>query len=123
MKPEEIKKALECCAKAKTNEDCQKLKCPFFDNAIQMCGVVNSEQVLLANTLDLINQYEAEIEKLEKETKNFGLIGKLYSEIKAEAIKEFAERLKERYWQEDGCWLNYEICDDIDNLLKEMGVE
>lgn len=42
---------------------------------------------LLSNTIKLINRQKAEIEW-------FADIGKMYSEIRAEAIKEFAERLK-----------------------------
>ena len=113
MEPEEIKKALEICSKGImfSKHDCKK--CPYY---AELC----CERKLKENTLDLINQYEAEIKRLE-DAKN------AYKDIvdtcEIGAIKEFAERLKERYWQEDGCWLNIDICEDIDNLLKEMGVE
>ena len=40
---------------------------------------------------DLINRQKAEIERLQKESNQFADIGKMYSEIKADAIKEFAE--------------------------------
>ena len=42
-----------------------------------------------------LKKAHAEIERLKKENNQFTDIGKLYSEIKAESIKEFAERLKE----------------------------
>ena len=46
---------------------------------------------------------------------------KLEKEIKAEAYKEFAERLKEKYpWKDDYLYSTKRISEDIDNLLKEM---
>lgn len=39
------------------------------------------------------NRQQAEIERLKKETEYFADIGKMYSEVRAEAVKEFAERL------------------------------
>lgn len=43
---------------------------------------------------ETINRQQAEIERLQKENNQFADIGKMYSEIKSEAIKEFAARLK-----------------------------
>ena len=75
-------------------------------------------------TLDLINRQKAEIERLQKENDHFADIGKLYSEIKAEAIKEFAERLKQKA---RFCLLDFNKITDtnegvqaIDNRVKEM---
>lgn len=52
---------------------------------------------MLCDVLDLINRLKAENEKLtirlRKERYQFADIGKMYSEIKSEAYKEFAERL------------------------------
>lgn len=61
------------------------------------------------------NRQKAEIEKLEKELKNSVAF------YKTAAIKEFAERLKEKTfyigsWQELAC---VDVA-DIDNLVKEM---
>ena len=64
MTEKEIISALECCIKAKTNADCEALKCPFYDNEIDICMYVNNEEVLYANALDLINRQQAEIERL-----------------------------------------------------------
>ncbi len=70
---------------------------------------------------DIINEQmnlehiQAENERLEQETHWFADIGKMYSEIRAEAIKEFAERLKEY----SKCY-SYVTPRDIDNLVKEM---
>ena len=96
--------------------------------------------VLLLNALDLINRQQemidafiagqetlqkalaekiAEIERLQKENNQFADIGKMYSEIKSEAVKEFAERLKERkkYNTMDSIICTNEM---IDNLVAEM---
>ena len=81
MTESEIMKALECCSTGLA-ESC--LDCPLSNT----CMTTSVEQL----ALDLINRKNAEIEK-------FADIGKLYSEIRAdarsEAIKEFAERVKE----------------------------
>ena len=89
----EIVKALECCCEAEIKEDCEKLKCPFFDNEFYNCMTVDDEDAMYRYALDLINRLQAENERLKKgwkadviETAN----------VKAEAYKEFAERLKEK---------------------------
>lgn len=67
--------------------------------------------------LEALREYEekakTEIERLKKENESFSCLGKLYSEIKSEARKEFAERLKALF----GEWL-YSY--PIDELLAEM---
>ena len=72
---------------------------------------------------DLINRLQAENERLKKESEIFADIGKMYSEIKAEAYKEFAERLKEKKFelddQNEDIFYAVEVA-EIDNLLKEM---
>lgn len=73
-----------------------------------------------------IKELKAEIERLQKENNQFADIGKMYSEIKAEAIKEFAERLKnyyinnKRYRRPYAHTLIDFLFDIIDNLVKEM---
>lgn len=92
-------KALECCIKSECS------KCPLKRS---FC----SENVAMEYALDLIKRQKAEIEQ-------FADIGKLYSEIKAEVIKEFAERLKEKL----ECGLAYDggiLHCAIDRLVKEM---
>ena len=61
----------------------------------------------------------AEIERLQKENHWFADIGKMYSEVRAEAVKEFAERLKAIIIK---CPKNFIsiTAKDIDNLLKEL---
>ena len=72
-------------------------------------------------TLDLINRKNAENEQ-------FADIGKMYSEIKAEAraeaIKEFAERVKEICTVPNDRWIptNW-VSAEIDQIAKEMGVK
>ena len=122
MTDKEIIKALECCIKAKTNADCEALKCPFYDNEIDICMYVNNEEVLYANALDLISRQQAEIEELKKVVID-DYASEYDSKIRAEAIKEFADRLKKE---------KYSVCAghgisecvvyvyDINNLVKEM---
>ena len=93
---------------------------------------------------DLINRQKAEIERLEKENRDIVYaynihITKPINHIKAEAVKEFAERLKERFLSlEYGAnttrktlpiafvkdqikWIMHEVSvETIDNLVKEM---
>ena len=110
LKDNEIKKAWECCSSQPQELCCN---CPIDISKIKG-GCIT---VLTTNALDLINRLQSENERLTHITRN--LIG----EIKAEAYKEFAERLKEKSFQSFG---NYgitrdvvEVC-DIDNIIKEM---
>ena len=61
LKDKDIIKALECCSKSKSNEECKKLGCPFFDEDIDMCGTINSETIIQVNALDLILRLKADI--------------------------------------------------------------
>lgn len=112
MTDNEIIKALECCGSEKGNlcTLCPKFK-KLGDNCI--------ETDLFNDALNLINRQKAEIERLQKEQNRFADIGKMYSEIKSEARKEFAERLKSKsYISSD--WVKVVNTDYIDNLVKEM---
>lgn len=119
MTDAEIIKALECCCEAELKEDCKKLKCPFFDNEIYNCMNVDDENAMCRYSLDLISRQKAEIEKLQKENNQFADIVKLYSEIKAEARKEFAERLTDNFCPMCD-YEKWQIEDAVDNLIKEM---
>lgn len=81
MTDNEIIKALEICG----NIDVSCKGCVFAN--CELCRVKLAE-----NAFILINRLRAEIERLQKENNQFADIGKLYSEIKSEVIKEFAER-------------------------------
>ena len=81
---------------------------------------IEKELNLLCDAIDLINRLQTENERLSQ----FGVTllrngSKLFEEIqtaKAEAIKEFAERLKSRLLTVS--YMNFD--DVIDNLVKEM---
>ena len=60
MTDENIIKALECCKKAKLNQDCLDLKCPFSTEYGCDIGLENLRNEALA----LINRQKAEIERL-----------------------------------------------------------
>lgn len=130
MTDNEIIKALECCSHR--NEDLPCDGCPAY-NIAQMCM-----EDLMSAALDLITRQQAEIERLKKcpkcvyeydgEVTEYCVQGpcpnfKTVEQIKVEAYKEFAERLKEKSYK---TIRNYgltkdvvEVC-DIDNLIKEM---
>ena len=126
MTETEIKKAWEYCS---TGGKCGK--CPLFE--IPGCNLILSKA-----TIDLINRKEAEIDRLTKVEKSHQeLNGELRQEVerlnfenlqmlasikgleeraRAEAIKEFAERVKETMGKYCG-----EITeDDLYQIAKEM---
>ncbi len=70
--------------------------------------------ICLENSIDLINRQKAEIARYKRYYFNHEY-DKWEREIKVQAVKEFAERLKEKYHS-----AIYFDVDDIDNLLKEM---
>ena len=75
---------------------------------------------LIKSVIDLINRLQAEIERLTKETMNMAVT---IEACQSEAIKEFAERLKQKSeYYENGQGWEGRICyeDDIDKLVKEM---
>lgn len=128
MNDEDIKQSLECCS---TKQLSKCLECKITQNG---CA-----EYLASQALALINRQQAEIEKLEnaiialmsyldilgadktdtsfiKQATEFNK--QIRADIKAEAIKEFAERLKEGIGFRD---LPVEIVvDHIDFLVKEM---
>ena len=70
---------------------------------------------MLSSVFDLINRLQAENERLKAEIKFSDYLEyETTNQIKAEAYKEFAERLKEWFCKES------EVYKLIDNLLKEM---
>ena len=123
MTDNEIIKALECYGDSYST--CAE--CPIKDD--------NGCNEQLANyALDIIKRQQAEIEQLKFEIAKLlpegcpyatqvEVSNKLEARTKSEAIKEFAERLKEKSFK---TIRNYgltkdvvEVC-DIDNLVKEM---
>ena len=117
---EEIKSSLEVIATTLNCNECKIRNCKW--------GTCNCSQITANAAIDLINRQQAEIERLEKIRKAdnnlITSLNKCYETAKAEAIKEFAERLKKKCYedfQETYEMLSpYVTDDDIDNLLKEM---
>lgn len=132
MTDNEIRKALECCAQP--IPICKE--CPCYDSNVPYpCA----DQLKWA-TLNLIDSQQAEIERLNRENnKNFDKwnileertkkrYAELYQEaksvVRSEAVREFAERLKELY-TDDSITDDYHctvgvIKKNIDEIVKEM---
>ena len=123
----EIVKALECCC---IEHACGK--CPYTRN--KGCSCING---ILKDALDLINRQKAEIERLlqklqrpqDADPMDFcGVLcdfsEELIKKAKAEARKEFAERLKADMdgWIYDFEYHSelYSALNRVDNLLKKM---
>ena len=116
----EIKKALEICStyKGKCTD------CPAFVKVDRS----NCKKVLLG-AVEIINRLQAENEKLDRTVKEYAYlydkhINTPFNHIKAEAYKEFAERLKERKYQSSD-WSHGEHPfvveeSDIDDTLYEL---
>ncbi len=120
MTDAEIKKALKCCY--------------IYDTACKECPFLGTPDCgkLPKNTISLINRQQAEIERLQTENrilsqKRVNLFERLeiIEKAKAEAIKEFAERLKKELINcpkiDIGGYTYFPIgfsC--IDNLVTEM---
>ena len=163
MTDEQIIKALECCVRSTSGNDCEKLNCPackdfgchYMDSSDRDDSYEALVEGLGKDALDLINrkqkvnelaakeivdlkikveQQKAEIERLQKAGKEsvdcFTRMETLYKikckelEVaKSSAIKEFAERLKEksqRYPYYEYGLVRAVPTDEIDNLVKEM---
>lgn len=116
MKDEQIIKALECC----TDEDAACTECPL--NIDYDC-----RQRLSLCALETINHLNEENERITLEyagfkagVNHFADIGKmLYNEARAEAVREFAERFKERCGTNCDSAIIWAKC-TIDNLVREM---
>lgn len=125
MTDNEIIKALECCA----DEISRCYECPYESLRYSECY-----ELITRNAFDLINRQKAEIERLQSELsiwKDIAHRETIYVSIaKAEAVKEFAERLKEEL---EGEYIkatnrlenaqNIVVSTNIkiiDNLVKEM---
>ena len=106
MTDNEIIRALECC---KTWDDCKC--CPYCVSGRYTCGEHFNEDML-----DFINRQKAEIERLNRDYSTaIETMSNSIRTSRTEAVKEFAERLKEKAF--------VILYQDIDNLLKELGGE
>ena len=118
MTDNEIIKALECCV-----DWCGTISC--WACPLKNTGCIHFYK--LKETLDLINRQKAEIERLQKHIQEGIDLAKQIPEMvalaQAEAIKEFAERLKEEqefFVNECEDFVGYVAVSRIDNLVKEM---
>ena len=123
MTDNEIVNALEHCSSSDLGE-CRD--CPFYEQC-------ENDELLETYALDLINRQKAEIERLTAERdvlKGWERLLKaeahapIIKKAKSEAIKEFAERLKERKYVSSD-WSHGEhpfVVEevDIDEVLDEM---
>lgn len=145
MTDEQIVKALECC---KDNDGCNK--CPYGDifskkcinliqkNALDLIKRQQADKERLEIELQAMrgaaNSYKSRVQTLELEIEYLkadkeALINgqltlqKMYLESRAEAVREFAERLKERRYfmrDEKGIGGAVVFIEKIDSLVKEM---
>lgn len=108
MTDNEIIKALECCI---GYHECSK--CPYNSGA---AGTSECMSECMSDTRHLIKSQKAEIDTYQKHIDNDIIYA---NAIKAEAIKDFAERLKENEF-----FANFTYKGEarliIDNLVKEM---
>ena len=130
MTDNEIIKFMQCVMGNDANcSECEYQKVLPFPSCRMMCA---------KNALDLINRQKNKIERLKNENIILSINADtafqdglneakdLYAEqvkdeIKSEAIKEFAERLKSKIWHSPECnYINSITPDYIDNLVKEM---
>lgn len=117
MTDNEIIKVLECCIDGLCRE------CPLSKS--ELCG----DSFVMEDALALINRQKAEIERLEnslaiskKETKRY--VAQCQT-IRSDAIKEFAERLKQCMdtYADDWCWIEMSQIsfeEMVDLLVKEF---
>ena len=128
MTDNDIIKALECCTSQDGSHPCTD--CPCWDDDKSDCNGLDWKDVA-----SLVNRQKAEIDRLTLEyagfkadVKHFADIGKMYSEVRSDAIREFAERLQRKSYitkpyaflaPKDTKFEMVDVC-DIDNLVKEM---
>ena len=124
MTDNEIIKALECCTD-ESYENCNE--CPYSIDTLS-CERIK----LLEDSLDLINRQQAEIEQWKEEANRYQNLWCIATDdifkAKSEAIKEFAEKLKNKIKTECNPYgkptFDYDtsvsIMHYIDNLVKEI---
>ena len=135
MTDEQIIKALEYCSYWESDKSCEE--CPAntygFSCANKMAkhylDLINSQKAEIERLKDLITYKKQEIKEKEQKYNQavddmFGLIETTRNEIaeaKSETIKEFAKKLKKRFYLSAGrCVVDVY---HIDNLVKEMTEE
>ena len=133
MTDEQIIKALECCA-TDDGDDC--FQCPY-GNIVYKPGNGGCVNRCRKDALNLINRQKARTKELEERIsyleesidcsrKEHNRSLQKMQQLKSEAIKEFAEQLKETaysYSDISGYRSTVVDADSIDNLIKEMTEE
>ena len=111
MTDNEIIKAMQCVIGNDVScSECEYQKALPFPSCRRMCA---------KNALDLINRQKGEIERLQKNIDGLNIFTTNHIKvIRLQAIKEFAERLKKRFYLSAGRCV-VEVY-HIDNLVKEM---
>ena len=144
MTDNEIIKALECCANC---EDCFYgiTNCPLVEetecrsllaqNSLDLITRQQSKNKRLGKEVDLVSiqfqdlqeRYEeaqAEIEQWKEEANKYQKLWCIAMDdieiAQSEAIKEFAERLKDDSFEDKGYYYDIILVTDIDDVLKEM---
>ena len=120
MEDKEIIKALSICYDYNSSDGCEK--CPYYGKWLS-CGELKAK-----DALDLINRQKAEIERYKNECFGLSTERDAYKDVLDEAvegaIKEFAERLKNRFTEKLGdkkeSFFSYSVQREIDKLVKEM---
>lgn len=111
---EEITSSLEVIATTRNCNECKIRNCKW--------GTCNCSQITANAALDLIDHQRAEIEKMKGSTivSNIMESQRIKREAKAEAYKEFAEIIKDKWFDNRYDSPDVDFDDFISNLLKEM---
>lgn len=130
MTDNELKQAIICCIRSETVADCKKMQCPALvtQECIFLSRAIDDREdtfycEILRDALDLINRQQAEIEQWKEEANRYQNLYCMSEDdigkAKSEAVKEFAERLKDKSLTK---WDYHDAVDieEIDNLVKEM---
>lgn len=142
MNDNEIIKAVECCCVAE-QQICRESKCPLFGNgncftelAINVRDLINRQKAEIEQLTQNLKFVRGTVERQKRENEilcqnadtafqdGLNEAQDLYreqikSEVKAEAIKEFAERLKEKV-KVNNLGDGFVYAWEINNLVKEM---
>ena len=114
MTDKQIIKAVGIC---RTPDTCRG--CPYHELYIAGCVCA-----LMKDVFDLINRQKAEIESLKHRKTELQIRNQELQHEKSEAIKEFAERLRNKIWYSDWCNFEKPITPEIiTNLVQEMTEE
>lgn len=122
MTDADIIKVLEICLNK--SGGCISAKCPLVND-------LHCKELLISRCFEIINRQQAEIERLKsiEPTEEVRVkCEEVISKIRAEAVREFAEKLKrEKFCRlteyDEGGWAAERLAvkvDDIDNLVKEF---